>query len=103
MGIVERDFDAFAGFALEQYFKRKFLESGRYTKVGAWWDRKGENEIDLVCQNEFDGNVDFYEVKTDSRRFDVAALRHKVDAFFVKHPEMRDGKHEMGCLSINDM
>ena len=32
-------------------FRAKFLEEGRYTRIGGWWDRKGENEIDLVCEN----------------------------------------------------
>lgn len=101
--VVERDLDAFSGLALEQYFKAKFLEEGKYTRIGSWWDRKGENEIDLVCENEFSGALDFYEVKLDARRYDNMAMRAKVAAFFRKHPEMTRGTYGIHCVSVADM
>jgi len=101
--VVERDLDAFSGFALEQYFKAKFLEDGKYTRIGSWWDRKGENEIDLVCENEFSGALDFYEVKLDARRYDDTALRIKVAAFFRKHPEMMRDGYGIHGVSVADM
>ena len=103
MEIVERDFDAFSGIALEQYFKAKFLEEGRYTKIGGWWDRKGENEIDLVCENEFSGRLDFYEIKTNASRYDRRELERKVEAFFSKHPDKEAGGHAIAGVSIEDM
>ena len=36
---------------LERYFKRVLIESKKYTRIGSWWDRKGENEIDIVAEN----------------------------------------------------
>ena len=101
--VVERDLDAFSGFALEQYFKAKFLEDGKYTRIGSWWDRKGENEIDLVCENEFSGALDFYEVKLDARRYDDTELRTKVAAFFRKHPEMMRSGYGVHGISLSDM
>ncbi len=101
--VVERDLDAFSGLALEQYFKAKFLEEGKYTRIGSWWDRKGENEIDLVCENEFSGALDFYEVKLDARRYDNMAMRAKVAAFFRKHPEMTRDTYGIHCVSVADM
>ena len=101
--VVERDFDVFSGIALEQYFKAKMLASGEYTRIGGWWDRKGENEIDLVCENELTDALGFYEVKVDHRRYDADLLGAKVEAFFRKHPEMRERKYSVGGLSLRDM
>ena len=101
--IIERDFDVFAGRALERYFRVKFLEEGRYTRIGGWWDRKGENEIDLVCENELDGVLDFYEVKLSFDRYDEARLREKTNAFLRKHPEKCGMKIGLAGLSIKDM
>jgi len=101
--VVDRDFDTFAGRSLERYFRQKFLEEGVYTKIGGWWDRKGENEIDLVCENELTGALDFYEVKTDPSRFDSSALEAKVVSFFAKNPDLKPGTHERKCLSLTDM
>ena len=101
--IVERDFDVFAGTSLERWFRTKLLEEGRYTRIEGWWDRKGENEIDLVCENEADGTLDFREVKTDPRRLDPQALGLKVAAFFRKNPDLRRERFGVGGLSLDDM
>ena len=101
--LVDRDFDIFAGGALEQYFKAKFIESCKYTRIDSWWDRRGENEIDLVCENEFTKALDFYEVKTDSGRYDETLLKSKVEAFFQKHPDKRRVDCAIECLSLKDM
>ena len=101
--LVERDFDQFTGVALERYFRRKFLEAGRYTQVSGWWDRKGENEIDLVCENELTGTLDFYEVKCEAARLDLSALQLKVAAFFRKHPEKQRTNYGVYGLSTKDM
>ena len=102
-GLVERDFDQFTGRALEMYFRRKFLESGRYTRAAGWWDRKGENEIDLVCENELTGALDFYEIKCDPSRLNLAALQVKVAAFFRKHPDLQRSSYGVYGLSPEDM
>lgn len=34
------------------YFRHVLIESKAYTRIGGWWDRKGENEIDIVAENE---------------------------------------------------
>ena len=101
--IAERDFDSFSGYALERYFTAKFAEERRCTRIGGWWDRKGENEIDIVSEDEVAGTLGFYEVKVDPSRFDASRLDEKVAAFFVKNPEKRSLARTTGCLSIDDM
>lgn len=101
--IVRREFPAFTGYALERYFHWKIANESACTAMGSWWDRKGENEIDLVCEDEFAGTIDFYEVKVDPARFDKAALLRKVEAFFEKHPEKRSMRYAAKCLSVKDM
>ena len=102
-GIVRREFPAFSGYALERYFHWKIANESACTAMGSWWDRKGENEIDLVCEDEFAGTIDFYEVKVDPARFDKAALLRKIEAFFEKHPEKRSMRYAVKCLSVKDM
>ena len=89
--------------ALEQYFRWKFIEEKKYTRMDSWWDRKGENEIDLVCDDEVAGRLDFFEVKRDSKRIDLDSLQKKSMAFFAKNPQMVQRKVSFGGLSIQDM
>ena len=102
-GIVARDYKSFSGLALEGYFREKFACEHAYTKMGAWWDRKGENEIDLVCENEFSSRLDLYEVKRDSMRLDATALERKAEAFLSKNPQYRSWNRSCLGLSMNDM
>lgn len=101
--IALRDFDVFSGYALERYFHWKFTETTAYSKMGAWWDRKGAEEIDLVCEDELGGEMAFYEVKCDAARFNAAKLQTKIEAFFVKNPGKRSLKCKSGLLSLSDM
>ena len=102
-GIVNRDYDVFSGRALEGYFRNKFIEGKRYTRIGGWWDRRGENEIDLVCENEFRGTLDFFEVKRRRRDINLKALESKTKAFFAKNPQLKDRTLSVGGLCIEDM
>ena len=101
--ILRRDYETFSGIALEGYFRQKFVEERRYTKIGGWWDRRGENEIDLVCDDSVGGRLDFYEVKRDASRIDLKRLQEKSVAFFQKNPSMKDRKVSFDGLSLRDM
>ena len=76
--LVKRDYPTFSGLILERYFREKAIESERYTLIGRWWDRKGENEIDMVAANEFDKKVEIYEIKRNRKNIDFTALAEKV-------------------------
>ena len=98
-----RDYEVFSGFALERYFHWRFVEEKKYTRMDAWWDRKGENEIDLVCDDEVSGRLDFFEVKRDATRVDLASLERKSLAFFAKNPQLRSREVTFSGLSVRDM
>lgn len=54
----------------------KFFD--REEKIAAfWWDRKGENEIDLIAQDELDGSCRVFEIKRDRKRIDLDVLKEK--------------------------
>ena len=102
-GYAARDYEVFSGHALEQYFVWKFIEEKKYTRMDAWWDRKGENEIDLVCDNEVLGTLDFFEVKRDASRIDLHDLERKSGVFFAKNPTLKSRKYCFKGLSLGDM
>ena len=101
--LVRRDLDVFCGYALERYFYWKFIETTSYTRMGGWWDRKGENEIDLVCDDEIAGKIAFYEVKIDPDRVDMKLLKSKAKKFFEKNPKLLGRKVTYHALSVEDM
>ncbi len=62
-------------------FQLALVESGHFTRIGGWWDRNGENEIDLVAADEEGKTATFFEVKRSSDRYSPALLERKRDAF----------------------
>lgn len=102
-GIVERDYEVFSGQALEDYFRQKSIGEHCYSRLGGWWDRKGENEIDCVGENEFRDTLEFVEIKRDAERIRLDALRTKVETFFEKNPEKRSRTVSYRSFSMKDM
>lgn len=101
--IIWRDYTTFSGFALERYFRQKFIEEKDITRIGAWWDRKGENEIDIVTENELRKTLCFYEVKRQKDNIHLGILRKKVEAFFAKNSIPAEYEITYEGLSLEDM
>jgi AAA+ ATPase superfamily predicted ATPase len=84
--IMTDDYQTFSGIALERWFRQKMMESCRYKTIGGWWQAGGgvnakgnsdEFEIDIVAET-LEGDVEAYEVKRNTQRYNPARLREKV-------------------------
>ena len=100
---ILRDYATFSGKALEGYFIRKLSETGRYTRIGNWWNRKGENEIDIVAVDDGARTIDFFEIKRNAARFDEALLQCKAKEFLTVAGEFASYKQSFAGLSLKDM
>lgn len=76
--IVERGYEQYSGLVLEQYFRQKWMEEERVTLVGNYWDRKGENEIDMIALNDIDKTAVVAEVKRQRKKLSASELADKV-------------------------
>ena len=77
--VILRDYETFTGKTLELYFINKINEEKQVSKIGGWWDRKGQNEVDLIAVNDFEKTCDIYEVKRQANRINLSKLAEKVD------------------------
>lgn len=101
--LIRRDYATFSGKMLERYFFAKAAESGRYTILGRWWDRKGENEIDLIAANEIEKTAEFYEIKRQRRNINIALLDKKVKTMLSKIPPLKGSSFEIRGLDMENM
>ncbi len=76
--IVEKGYEQYTSLVLEQYFRQKWMEEERVTRVGNYWDRKGLNEIDMIALNEIDKTAVVAEIKRQRRKFSPTELAEKV-------------------------
>ena len=100
---VTRDHKTFSGKALEGYFRARLAEEGGWTKIGGWWDRKGENEIDIVAIDEFDKRVLFAEVKRNPEKINPSVLPKRAEEFLKAKSRYADYEREYRSLSMQDM
>ena len=99
----EHNFSTFTGRTLEQWFISAYIESGRWTQVGGWWDKRGENEIDIVAINAFDKRIEFVEVKRNQHKLDDNKLMKKAQAFLSVNPQMNHFGISFRGLSMENM
>ena len=77
----------YLGRSLEDWYRQRFLELSGFSPVGAWWDRRGENEIDLIALDNVGKKILLAEIKTQASKLDEAKQRRKSEAFFDVHRE----------------
>jgi AAA+ ATPase superfamily predicted ATPase len=98
--IIKRDYPSFVGRILERYFKEQLALSKNYSRIGAWWDSKGENELDIVALNEDEKHASIFEVKLNPKRLRTGALPHKARKLLER---LSGYTVEYGGLTIEDM
>ncbi len=64
---VRETFSEHVSSTFEEVVRDVLLRHGPWTEVGAWWDRKGENEIDAIALDGRSGRVLFAETKWTNR------------------------------------
>lgn len=98
---IANNYEGFTGRTLERYFQDKLMETEQFTQVGNWWDRKGQNEIDLIAINEFDHSSIVAEIKRNAHKISMTKLQEKVSAL----PNKDFGAYdlELKGLSLDDM
>lgn len=101
--VIRRDYETFSGWMLERYFRQSLQETGDYTRIGGWWDRKGTNEIDIVAADDLEKRLDFIEVKRNEDKYKKGKLEEKVSAFLRVNPEVADYSRQIKCLSMKNM
>lgn len=75
--IVERDFDTFSGPFLENYFRDKLSLTDFYSQIGRYWNKRNENELDIVALNEWGKKALIAEVKRNPQKINLNLLRSK--------------------------
>ena len=101
--IIERDYPTFSGKILEKYFKEKFIEEGNLTKIGSYWDKSGENEIDIIALNELDKTASIAEVKRSKKNINLNTLKTKTANMQKITKELLEYKIEYAALAMEDM
>lgn len=95
------NYEGFTGRTLERYFQEKVMESEQFTQVGNWWDRRGQNEIDLIAINEFNHTGIIAEVKRNAQKISLTKLKEKAE--YLPKNDFNEYHFEFKGLSLENM
>jgi len=98
--ILKRDYETYSGIMLEKYFRQKLIETKEFSEISNYWDRKGENEIDIIAVNEIEKRIVFFEVKRNNKRISIPSLKLKAKNIMQN---ISDYDVEYKGLSMDDM
>lgn len=98
--LIQRDYESFTGKTLELYFTEKLQEENKITRIGSWWDKKSQNEIDIVTVNALEKTCHIYEVKRQKNKIDLSKVQEKAAIFMQNLP---DHSFTVATLSMEDM
>jgi AAA+ ATPase superfamily predicted ATPase len=98
--IIRRDYSTYAGLILERFFHTLYAESGNYNRIGSYWEKAHENEIDLVAVNDMEKEMVIAEVKLNRDRINLSMLQHKAKNLLAGYPGYRVQWHG---LSLDDV
>ena len=71
--------------------------------IGRWWDRKGQNEIDMIAANELEKTAVFCEIKRNRKNIDLALLEEKVKRMQESSGLFNDYELRLKGLDMADM
>jgi AAA+ ATPase superfamily predicted ATPase len=97
---ITNNYEQYSGLLLEKYFRQKFAEEETVSVIGSFWDKKGENEIDLIALNDFDKTAIVAEVKRNPKKISLHTLAMKTAAI---QKQLANYKISLKALSLNDV
>lgn len=97
---VSDNYAQYTGKTLERLFHDRMWQSGQYTRIGNWWDKKGEQEIDMVALNEFDKTCVIAEIKRNPKKLSLSNLETKAATL---SSEIKEYSIKYQLLSLDDI
>jgi AAA+ ATPase superfamily predicted ATPase len=98
--IVLKGYEQYSGLVLENYFREKYIQSGKFTQAGSYWDTKGENEIDIIALDALNKTAVIAEVKRNEHKINLQQLAAKAQNL---KKQLTEYKVEYKSLSLTDM
>ena len=79
------------------------IESGEFTRLGRWWDRRGENEIDMIAEDELNDRVVFYEIKRQAEEISIGVLKQRAEVMLQATHQFKKYDVSYKGLSMEEM
>ncbi|MDL2121891.1 MAG: DUF234 domain-containing protein [Deltaproteobacteria bacterium] len=87
--LLKRDYLTYCGKILEKFYHELFAGTGKYNRIGSYWEKGNQNEIDLVAVNDMKKEIVIAEIKMNPSKINTGALKQKSQRLLASYPEYR--------------
>ena len=98
--VIRRDYAAYCGLLLEKCFHELLAATGDYNRIGSYWERGNQNEIDLVAVNDMKKSITIADIKLNKSKLNVEKMKHQAQGLLASYPRHQP---EWLGLSVENM
>ncbi|MBI2437739.1 MAG: ATP-binding protein, partial [Lentisphaerae bacterium] len=84
--VIQRDYSGHCGLLLEKCFHELLAETGNYNRIGSYWERGNQNEIDLVALNDMKKTIAIADIKLNKSKLSGEKLKHRAQGLIASYP-----------------
>lgn len=95
-------YSQYTGYWLQRLFEDIYRESGKYTRLGSYWERGFRNEIDLVAFDDSKKKLVVAEIKMQKKNIRRELLKQKT-GILLRNLHLNDYKIQYRYLSLEDL
>ncbi len=82
---IKEEWPLHKGYQFEKIIKNHIKGLSIFNVIGSYWDRKGENEIDVVAVNDLDKIILLGECKLNKKKIDIHRLKRKSESIIENY------------------
>lgn len=75
--ILTRDYSTYSGIILEKLYHELFWSSKKFNRIGSYWEKGNQNEIDLVAFNDLEKRCVIADIKINPAKINLPLLKKK--------------------------
>lgn len=79
----------YSGYWLQRLYQDLYLQSGKFTQVGSWWEKGFYNEVDLVAVDDLKKEVILAEIKLKKANIRISHLKLKAENLISQYPDFK--------------
>ena len=103
---ILEEYPTYSGAMLERWFREALMQTGKYRRVGSWWNSASEAgakqwEVDIVAIGLTEKDAFVAEARRDRKAFKEKAFLEKVE--HLKATILHGMNVSFGCLTMEDM
>ncbi|HQW57417.1 MAG TPA: DUF234 domain-containing protein [Gammaproteobacteria bacterium] len=84
--IIKRDYSTYCGPILERFFQNLLAETRQFNRIGSYWEKGNQNEINIVAINDMEKKILIGETKLNKSKISLKTLRVRAEPLLKEFP-----------------